>query len=100
MQDQIQRDLKSREIFLSVFQLRNDQKIHPCALKQPEIAESGRRGWGYRAFGEHLAGVQKWDANALPCAVPDSVAKPILKNTHSLLELNFCLFPPRLGLHS
>lgn len=100
VQGQIQRELKSDENFLSVFPPRNDQNVRQCAQKQPGIAGRVTSGWGCGAFGEYLAAFWKWDANALPCAVPDSVPKPILKNTYSLLELNFHLFPTLLGLHS
>ena len=100
VQGQIRRELKSGENFLSVFQPRNDQKARQCAPKQPGIAGRETRGWGCGAFGEYFAVVWKWGANVLPCAVLDSVPKPILKKIYSLLELNIHLFPALLGLHS
>lgn len=48
-------------------------------------------GWGMD--GEQPRGEAPGGSNALPCAIPNSVAKPILKFTHSFLRLNFYLFP-------
>lgn len=72
------------------FQSGKDQKVCQCAPKQPGIAGRETRGWSCGVFGEYLSSIWAWDV--LPCAVPDSVPKPILENTHSLLELNSHLF--------
>lgn len=90
VQGQIQRELKSSENFLSVYQPGKDQKVCQCAPKQPGIAGRETRGWSCGVFGEYLSSIWEWDV--LPCAVPDSVPRPILENTHSLLELNSHLF--------
>lgn len=59
VQGQIQRELKSGENFLSVFQPRNDQKVHQRAPKQPGVAGKTTRGWGCGAFGEYPATIWK-----------------------------------------
>lgn len=55
--------------------------------KSSEEYRGERRCWGCRAFGQCLAALQKWDVKALPCAILDSLTKPILKCTYSFLQL-------------